>query len=81
MGMKNVGAFLKEEGTSLIFKGDGELVFYIPENYFRNDGHMKYAEEAGEYVNTLGLFSTGQWLSIPFIIAGILLLFAGKKRV
>ena len=43
MGMKNVGAFLKEEGTSLIFKGDGELVFYIPENYFRNDGHMKYA--------------------------------------
>ena len=57
MGMKNVGAFLKEEGTSLIFKGDGELVFYIPENYFRNDGHMKYAEEAGEYVNTLGLFS------------------------
>lgn len=57
MSMTKVGNFLKEEGNSLIFKGDGELVFYIPENYFRNDGRMKYAEEAGEYVNTLGLFS------------------------
>lgn len=57
MGMAKIGAFLKEEGSSLIFKGDGELVFYIPENYFRNDGRMKYAEEAGEYINTLGLFS------------------------
>ena len=57
MSMTKVNAFLKEDGNSLIFKGDGELVYYIPENYFRNDGHMKYAEEAGEYINTLGLFS------------------------
>lgn len=44
MSMNKVGSFLREEGNSLIFKGDGELVFYIPENYFRNDGRMKYAE-------------------------------------
>lgn len=57
MSMTSVGTFLRQDGESLIFKGDGELVFYIPETYFRSDGHMKYAEEAGEYVNVLGLFS------------------------
>lgn len=45
MSMTKVNAFLKEDGNSLIFKGDGELVYYIPENYFRNDGHMKKARE------------------------------------
>lgn len=49
--------FLTKEGDSLIFNGEGELVFYIPEDYFRSDGNMKYAEFAGEYVNTLGLFN------------------------
>lgn len=55
--MASTKEFLKEEGTQLIFKGDGELVYYIPESYFRPDGKIKYAEIAGEYVNTLGLFN------------------------
>ena len=52
-----VPEFLKKEGDSLIFNGDGELVFYIPEDYFRADGSMKYAEIAGDYVNSIGFFN------------------------
>ena len=57
MSMNLAGKFLHKDGDSLLFKGDGELKFYIPETYFRSDGSMKYAEEAGEYINTLGLFA------------------------
>ena len=38
-------------------------------------------DSQGGIENTLGIFSTGQWLSIPFIIAGIFLLFFKKKSV
>lgn len=37
-------------------------------------------ESQGGFEETFGIFSTGQWLSIPFIIAGFYLLFR-KKRV
>lgn len=50
-------SFLKKDGKSLRFKLDGELVYYIPESYFRPDDSMKYAEVSGEYVNILGLFN------------------------
>lgn len=35
-------------------------------------------ESQGGFEQTLGLFSTGQWLSIPFIVAGIFLLLRKK---
>lgn len=37
-------------------------------------------ESQGGFESTLGIFSTGQWLSIPFIIAGIFLLFFNKTK-
>lgn len=36
-------------------------------------------ESQGGFESDLGLFSTGQWLSIPFIIIGFLLIFRSKK--
>ena len=37
-------------------------------------------ESQGGFESDLGLFSTGQWLSIPFIIIGFLLIFKSKKN-
>lgn len=36
-------------------------------------------ESQGGFESDLGLFSTGQWLSIPFIIIGLILIFKSKK--
>ena len=36
-------------------------------------------ESQGGFESDLGTFSTGQWLSIPFIIIGLLLIFKSKK--
>ena len=36
-------------------------------------------ESQGGFESDLGLFSTGQWLSIPFIIIGFLLILKSKK--
>jgi prolipoprotein diacylglyceryltransferase len=38
-------------------------------------------ESQGGFENDLGLFSTGQWLSIPFIIIGFFLIFKSKKMI
>lgn len=38
-------------------------------------------ESQGGFESTLGLLSTGQWLSVPFIIAGIYLWATAKKRI
>ena len=43
--------FLKLQGDSLVFNLDGELVYYIPEEFFSND----IAEIAGSYVSTIGV--------------------------
>ena len=37
-------------------------------------------ESQGGFESALGLFSTGQWLSIPFIIAGLFFIWQAKKR-
>ena len=37
-------------------------------------------DSQGGIENTLGIFSTGQWLSIPFILAGVFLLFFKKNN-
>lgn len=36
-------------------------------------------ESQGGFESALGLFSTGQWLSIPFIIAGLFFIFKARK--
>ena len=38
-------------------------------------------DSQGGIEDTLGVFSTGQWLSIPFILAGVFLLFFKRKSV
>ena len=38
-----------------------------------------FKESQGGFESSLGLFSTGQWLSLPFIIAGFYLLFKKSK--
>lgn len=41
---------------------------------------VEYVKESqGGFENALGLFSTGQWLSIPFIIAGIFFVLKAKR--
>lgn len=43
---------------------------------------VEYVKDSqGGIEDTLGVFSTGQWLSIPFIVAGVFLLFFKKKSV
>lgn len=42
---------------------------------------VEYVKESqGGFEKSLHLFSTGQWLSIPFIIAGFILIFTASKR-
>lgn len=42
---------------------------------------VEYVKESqGGFESTLGLFTTGQWLSIPFIIAGIYLWVTARNR-
>jgi prolipoprotein diacylglyceryltransferase len=41
-----------------------------------------YKKSQGGFESSLGnLLSTGQWLSIPFIIAGVVLLLRAKKNI
>lgn len=43
---------------------------------------VEYVKESqGGFENSLGLFSTGQWLSIPFILIGIYFIFVAEKPV
>ena len=43
---------------------------------------VEYVKDSqGGIEDTLGVFSTGQWLSIPFIVAGVFLLFFKRKSV
>lgn len=51
-------AFLKQENEKLLYKGTGELQYYIPEDYFV-DTKQPPAEVAGQYVNTMGIFDWG----------------------
>ena len=38
-------------------------------------------ESQGGFEDLLGVFSTGQWLSIPFVILGFFLMFFVSKKV
>lgn len=46
-------AYMKKTGDTLYFKGDGELIYYVPEKYFNTNN----AVVIGEYVELMGLFN------------------------
>lgn len=48
-------AFLKEVEDTIIYDGDGELLFYLPERYF-SDSKVSIAVIYGSYVSTIGVF-------------------------
>lgn len=48
-----MGTFFKTIGDKVIFCGDGELIYYVPEKYF----DIKAAETIGERISVIGMFS------------------------
>lgn len=50
--MSKLPSFLKKEGDSILFNGEGELQFYVPENYFDRG----FAEVKGEITLLIGVF-------------------------
>ena len=46
-------SYLKKKDDSVLFNGDGEFAFYVPENYFST----KNAIIVGSYVNLLGILN------------------------
>lgn len=47
----SIPSFLKKDKDSILFNGEGEFVFYVPELYFRSN----HAIVIGEYVNLIGI--------------------------
>ncbi len=47
----SIPSFLKKDKYSILFNGDGEFIFYVPELYFKTNK----AIIVGEYVNLLGI--------------------------
>lgn len=49
----NLPYFLRQEGNSLIYKDEGEMIFFLPESYFtRNNAII-----IGENINVIGMFN------------------------
>jgi hypothetical protein len=48
-----MASFFKNINDKIIFTGDGELIYYVPEKYF----DIKAAETIGERTRTIGMFS------------------------
>lgn len=44
-------AFLRRNGDSLLFNGEGEFIFYVPEDYFSSNIAIVY----GAYISMLGI--------------------------
>lgn len=49
-----VPSFLRREGDALLFNEDGELLFYIPDEFFGNS-KQTIAKIVGSYVSTIGV--------------------------
>ena len=49
--MYQIPSFLKRDKDALLFNGEGEFIFYVPEDYF----NTKNAFMVGEYVNIIGI--------------------------
>lgn len=50
-----MATFLKQDGDKVLFNGEGELIYYIPEKYFNNN----VAITIGEIIQTMGIFTYG----------------------
>lgn len=48
-----MASFFKTVNNKVLFSGDGELIYYVPEKYFE----IKAAETVGERINTIGMFT------------------------
>ena len=48
-----MASFFKTIGNKVIFSGDGELIYYVPEKYF----DIKAAETYGEKISVMGMFT------------------------
>jgi len=48
-----MASFFKEIDNKIIYTGDGELIYYVPEKYF----DVSVASIIGEYVEVMGVFS------------------------
>ena len=48
-----MASFFKTVNDKVIFTGDGELIYYVPEKYFE----IKAAEVIGEKIRAIGMFS------------------------
>ena len=52
--MDKIPAFLKRVNNSLLYNEEGELLFYIPEDYF-SDSKNPFAQIVGENIITIGI--------------------------
>lgn len=50
-----MASFFKQINDKILFNGDGELIYYIPEKYFDNN----VAISIGEIIQTMGIFTYG----------------------
>lgn len=48
-----MASFFKTVNDKVLFTGDGELIYYVPEKYF----DIKAAETIGEKISTIGMFT------------------------
>ena len=53
MANNNTLSKLKKDGDKLLFNGDGQFIFYVPEDYFQR----KCAIVIGDTINIIGLLN------------------------
>lgn len=51
----NIPLFLTLKDNSLLYNGEGEFLFYLPDSYFSDAKNTSVAEIVGSYVTTLGI--------------------------
>ena len=46
-------AYMRQDENAIYYKGDGEIIYYVPEKYYE----LSLAYSLGEYVNIMGVFA------------------------
>lgn len=52
MANENIPAYMKVDGNKLIFNGEGEITYYVPEKYF----DLSIASFIGDVIEVMGMF-------------------------